>query len=67
MTPKEKANELVERFFNDYDAEIVGCDHAQIAAIDNSKIAAEEIISELESIGINSNYWQSVLKELNQF
>jgi len=25
MTPKEKANELVERFFNDYDAEIVGC------------------------------------------
>jgi len=65
MTPKQKADELIEQFF---DANLsLSISHAKQCAL----IAVDEIIKALndhsdEIVTINTDYWQAVKDELTK-
>ncbi|MEI2271858.1 hypothetical protein OHD16_06855 [Sphingobacterium sp. ML3W] len=76
MEPKDKATELVEKFYSTYNAELLGLTHARKDAVDNAIIAVKEIIKanpyyfyprrKVTRVSDHStkDYWQSVLTEL---
>ncbi len=76
MEPKDKAAELVEKFYSTYNSELLGLTHARKDAVDNAILTVEEIIKanpyyfypgrKVTRISDHSmkEYWQSVLTEL---
>jgi hypothetical protein len=69
MTPKEKANELVDRFDN---IDVLGEEHNGYIAQQCALIAVDEIIAQIEPsvsmdvISARIEYWQEVKQEIEK-
>jgi hypothetical protein len=59
MTPKEKAKDLVDRYYWTFGDGYLGEQHIQCALI-----AVDEMIKELERCFIHNEYWQEVKTEI---
>lgn len=66
-TPKEKAEELVEKYQNYVsEKDFFGDDRSKENAIQCAKIAVDEITKEVEEMISISNYWRDVKEELDK-
>ena len=63
MTPKEKANELVDRFDN---IDVLGEEHNGYIAQQCALVAVDEIRTALLFSGVLSGYWQEVYLEIEK-
>lgn len=69
MTPKEKAKELRDKFYDQRDYVMIGDEFANERARQCALIAVEEIMDVLWDNGTSSNYykyWQEVKQEIER-
>ena len=65
MTPKEKAQELVNKYLQVYDGRVIQAKQCALIAVDEI-LKEKEDCHKFECHGNDINYWQEVKQELDK-